>query len=1139
MSRRPNSTCCVAGFFLLLLAVARPVAANQPPRAVAAANFPPGGAPQSNVRLLVGPTPGDTVNWSVDGNGSSDPDGDPLTFSWQCWMATGNKCLLSISGTNTAQATALFPAGVYNFTLTVKDPSGASSTDTAQVEVIVDNLPPQVLPPENATFSTTEMGGARATASTDLNKFLFVDPYAKDPLNLQFLFTALPPQVNGMDVDSNTLFPPGPSIVTFRFADTFGNVGAATANLYVTDAQYGDLFVGGGRVIDPFGGTAGQVMLVRGGAASLFCQGPNQGPLFFHQNVEVLADSLGRAIFLAHMPSTNSSLPHSGLFRCDFPGDTPRLLGVYEGFGSRPAGDPVQFPGDKFGQTGGLHLARTRAIVIQNDTAQIVNEDSYVFAAKRVVGTFPFNHISLKSVRFRSLAGISEDGPEPEQQHNSGSGFIPDMLNYKGDTYSAGRGGVVRRQTDPLTIQASGSAFGTQFNLSISLLGGTREINSLTQTLLMDDVNTPNVASNCPPPPAGVSAGTPASAGSYYSFQTEGEILVTPDWQFGLMTTWNGLGMCGTTLTPTCPWSPYIANVDQYLIDDDPQNDNDNRFQRPEVGCAVQRSVPVRPVMPQTAPATNLPNDPSKMVLGPTGVFATQFPTGRVFRVPDSPAGVQDLLGSPLPAAWGIAAFPPQYVSPSGLVIVIQINSPVDVLVTDPAGRRIGMDSGGVPVNDFGEKGYDTGPGSHPRFYVIRGAAPGRFAVSSVGTGSGPFEIHTFALNLDRTFGEHLLSSGNASPGAATQHDFTLDATGAIVLSNTAPNANAGADQTVTADSSGNATVALDGAASSDPDGDALSFTWGGPFGVLSGATVNATLPVGVHELTLTVDDGKGGLAKDNVIITVVAVPDTAPPVLTLPANITTPATSAAGAVVNYTASALDAVDGPIAPACAPPSGSTFPIGTVTVNCSASDAAGNSASGSFDITVTPLPPPTGAPNITAQIAATGAGPDATYFLDVQFTNTGGGPAASFVVRFLNWATTAGAGTVSYAKRISPRLPINVGALAPGGSATVRFYFLVPVTVSQFSLTLRGPFSNSAGQVFEFGQTLGATPAAPPPTAPGSSVAGPSSPGVTGAAGQSGSTTRSSSVKRPPLMRKARTGRVKGTAGDTMKYGVSG
>jgi phospholipase/lecithinase/hemolysin len=78
---------------------------------------------------------------------------------------------------------------------------------------------------------------------------------------------------------------------------------------------------------------------------------------------------------------------------------------------------------------------------------------------------------------------------------------------------------------------------------------------------------------------------------------------------------------------------------------------------------------------------------------------------------------------------------------------------------------------------------------------------------------------------------------------------------------------------------------------------------------------------------------------------------DTTPPVLTLPGNLVKAATVSNDAVVTFNTSAVDAVDGPVATQALPASGSTFPVGTTTVNVSASDAAGNVANGSFTVTV--------------------------------------------------------------------------------------------------------------------------------------------------------------------------------------------
>jgi hypothetical protein len=71
-----------------------------------------------------------------------------------------------------------------------------------------------------------------------------------------------------------------------------------------------------------------------------------------------------------------------------------------------------------------------------------------------------------------------------------------------------------------------------------------------------------------------------------------------------------------------------------------------------------------------------------------------------------------------------------------------------------------------------------------------------------------------------------------------------------------------------------------------------------------------------------------------------IRVNDTTPPVVTVDDK-TVEATSSAGAVIAYPASAVDNVDGPLTATCTPPSGSTFALGTTTVTCTAKDAAGN------------------------------------------------------------------------------------------------------------------------------------------------------------------------------------------------------
>ncbi len=113
-----------------------------------------------------------------------------------------------------------------------------------------------------------------------------------------------------------------------------------------------------------------------------------------------------------------------------------------------------------------------------------------------------------------------------------------------------------------------------------------------------------------------------------------------------------------------------------------------------------------------------------------------------------------------------------------------------------------------------------------------------------------------------------------------------------------------------------------------------------------------STFPIGTTTVTCTVSDSDDTNSPVSGSFQVV-VKDVTPPTLSLPANITMDATSPQGRTVTYTVTASDPDNPPsqLTISCSPASGSTFPIGTTTVNCTASDPAGNTASGNFTVTV--------------------------------------------------------------------------------------------------------------------------------------------------------------------------------------------
>ncbi|MEW6684219.1 MAG: HYR domain-containing protein, partial [Nitrospirota bacterium] len=170
---------------------------------------------------------------------------------------------------------------------------------------------------------------------------------------------------------------------------------------------------------------------------------------------------------------------------------------------------------------------------------------------------------------------------------------------------------------------------------------------------------------------------------------------------------------------------------------------------------------------------------------------------------------------------------------------------------------------------------------------------------------------------------------------------------------------------------------------------------WPGALIIAQNPSAGTLLGIGTYPVTITVIDTEG---NSSTCQSSVIVQDVTPPTLTLPANITTSATSSSGAVVNYTAKADDGIFGPLTPSCTPPSGSTFAVGTTTVNCNVADAAGNRTTGSFTVTVVEILPAGGRVvegTVTRLLAfAPGGGPESepAQGLSVRLARQiGGGP----------------------------------------------------------------------------------------------------------------------------------------------------
>lgn len=146
---------------------------------------------------------------------------------------------------------------------------------------------------------------------------------------------------------------------------------------------------------------------------------------------------------------------------------------------------------------------------------------------------------------------------------------------------------------------------------------------------------------------------------------------------------------------------------------------------------------------------------------------------------------------------------------------------------------------------------------------------------------------------------------------------------------------------------------------------------------VAAGAAQGSTLTCSVQFLLNGIDAGPDFRQSISV-----RVNDVTPPVVTVDDR-TVEATSPAGAIVTYPATATDNVDGPLTPTCTPPSGSQFALGATSVLCTATDAAGLTGSDTAVMRVVDTTPPTGScpagPNPDGRVPSSG-NPDGFYRL---------------------------------------------------------------------------------------------------------------------------------------------------------------
>jgi hypothetical protein len=225
-----------------------------------------------------------------------------------------------------------------------------------------------------------------------------------------------------------------------------------------------------------------------------------------------------------------------------------------------------------------------------------------------------------------------------------------------------------------------------------------------------------------------------------------------------------------------------------------------------------------------------------------------------------------------------------------------------------------------------------TGPGGAQVNYTITATDNSGSAPTIDCQGHGPGS--TFPLGQTTVSCTAKDGSGNTS----AQASFTV-----TVVDTTKPTLSLPSSQTIQITQPGNGTFSYSATASDLVDGSVS----------VSCNPSGSSFPIGTTSVSCSATDSHNNTASGSFSVTVVLV-DTTPPVLSnVPGNLKIEANGPSGSVVHFASpTATDNLDGPIALVpCTPSSGSTFPLGTTIVGCSATDSHGNTGTGSFSVQV--------------------------------------------------------------------------------------------------------------------------------------------------------------------------------------------
>lgn len=768
-----------------------------------------------------------TATITLDGSGSTDANGDTLSYQW--------KLGATVVG-NTPQITVTKPAGSYTYTLITTDPGGLSSSDDVVVTVLSEpNAAPEANGGGDQSLSVPHDGNS-ATNTVTAN----LSGAASDP-------------------DGDT--------ITTKWVDEHGATVATslTASVTLTAGDHTFQFV----VTDAYGASTSSTVHVHVGEETNADPSANAGA---DQSVAVQHDG---------DPATNTASVTLTGTKSDPDGDT--VSGSWKDSDGNPAGS-----GDTL----------TVSLTPGSHTFTYTVTDPYGASSSDTVTVTvnPEPNAAPSPVASDTTATVPHDG---DPATNTASVVL--------------EGGAVDPDGDPVTFEwiRDGNVVGTSANLAVTLAPGdyyftlkvTDSYGASSQfAMLLQVIGEENHA-----PSVDVGAGhsitiphdgdpnTNTASDTLHAQVTdpEGDVL-TYEWKdengnvLG-----NGLsvqvsltpGDHAITFTATDPYGASRSGTVTVHV-------NPEANASPTVDAGGDQSL-----------AIAHDGDPNTNTVQVTLTAAGSDPDG------------DDLTyewyeGATLRGTTGVVGFA---CTAGNRTFTVKVRDAYGNESTDTVTVHVDAEPNGAPVAIIGpDFTVKTQAGQTTATFDLDGSSstdPDNDGLTYQWSLGGQPAGSTAHLSATQPVGTYVYTLEVTDPYGAKS---TKTVTVTVELGNQPPVSVAGSNQTVTVQHDGNpstktAAVTLNGSASSDPDGQALTYEWKDGNGNVVGTSANVSLSLqaGSYAFTLKVTDPFGASSSSTVSVTVLSEPNLGPSV-TASAGQIVPAGSNGTATVSVSATSTD-----------------------------------------------------------------------------------------------------------------------------------------------------------------------------------------------------------------------------------------